>query len=605
MKLTLTICLIQIFGGNNTESKNLTKRFLILNLNEVIKLQKESCEAFERFISLYVNTHKSVGNIAFYFFVRYRLKLKFGVFFAICALLISAEVMGQRTNISYDSLYTIMSAVGPDSAHLGVAVAGIGDWNRDGYDDVAAGVYWTATRSEVRIFFGGDLMDSTPDFTLPRPSVENWFIKYFGWSVASAGDVNGDGYPDVIVGAPFSDWWDMAFAGAAFIYLGGEDPDTLYDIFLAEPGWYYTFGQSVASAGDVNRDRYDDVVVGAPDDDMYATGRTFIYFGGDPMDPVWDVRIEGDTGMGLGWSVASAGDVNRDGYDDVVIGSFRPGVDPFPGYACVLLGGEDMDSVPDLVLSGTQAFDYFGSAVSGEDLNGDGFSDLIIGAEGAERIYIYMGSTTPDTVPDFIIVGGDECPGNGYSLAGAGDMNKDSFGDFVTAGEGVSVCIQVHYGNTEFDTVPDALFTEVRELAHVSSAGDVNRDGYDDIIVGESWYAPGKIYVLSTQMVGIEEYGDSRPQPYFFRNYPNPFSQFTEIRYSVPPNTPVWLTIYDSTGRLIKPLISGEARTGVNRTVWSGKDNLGRPVPSGIYFLRLKAGDLSEARKVLFLRKRG
>lgn len=336
---------------------------------------------------------------------------------------------------------------------------------------------------------------------------------------------------------------------------------------------------------------------------MYATGRAFIYFGGDPMDTLWDIWIEGDTCVGLGWSVASAGDVNGDGYPDVVIGSFRPAGDPFPGYACVLFGGEDMDSVPDLVLPGFKAYDHFGSAVSGGDLNGDGFSDLIIGADGDDRIYIYMGGTTPDSIPDFVIEGGDECPGIGCKLATAGDVNGDGFSDFVAAGQAVSVCVQVHYGGTEFDTVPDALFREVRQSARVSSAGDVNGDGYDDIIVGAPRYVPGKIYILTTQRVGIEEAQLCQPQGNLFYNYPNPFSRSTEIRYWVPSNTPVRLTIYDSTGRLVKSLISGETRRGANRIVWSGRDDLGRLVPSGIYFLHLKAGDFGGMRKVVCLRK--
>ncbi len=173
---------------------------------------------------------------------------------------------------------------------------------------------------------------------LPRATSE-WVVEghernaSFGTSVASAGDVNGDGYDDVVVGAPL---YGPGDPGAAFLFLGSATgPSTAPDWAVWPHQAYASFGTSVASAGDVNGDGYDDVVIGAPFYGPDDGGAAFLFLGsatGLSATPDW-TTFGHQTNGELGTSVASAGDVNGDGYDDVVVGAplYGPGDLPVPG----------------------------------------------------------------------------------------------------------------------------------------------------------------------------------------------------------------------------------------------------------------------------------
>src|SRR5262245_5620949 len=166
------------------------------------------------------------------------------------------------------------------------------------------------------------------------------------------------------------------------------------------------FGAAVSSAGDVNGDGFSDWLVG---DDGYNShqGRAYLYLGGKNLSP------NGTTAPYLtftgqnpndhfGYSVASAGDVNGDGYSDVLVGALNysaSGVNA--GRVYLYLGGPSMDNVPDLVLTGETTFSYFSTSMAAVgDLNGDGFGDFMVGAPGFAsdrgRIYVYYGSAAPD-----------------------------------------------------------------------------------------------------------------------------------------------------------------------------------------------------------------
>jgi hypothetical protein len=138
------------------------------------------------------------------------------------------------------------------------------------------------------------------------------YLQY-GWSVATAGDVNGDGYSDVIVGVPE---WDSGFAnvGAAFAYYGG--PNGLFGVNWARVGTQALaeFGYQVAPAGDVNGDGFDDVIVGERlwDGGQTNEGRALIFLGGPgglAATAAWTVEGN-EAGAEFGWTVATAGDVN-------------------------------------------------------------------------------------------------------------------------------------------------------------------------------------------------------------------------------------------------------------------------------------------------------
>jgi hypothetical protein len=236
----------------------------------------------------------------------------------------------------------------------------------------------------------------------------------FGQSVASAGDVNGDGYSDVIVGAPGYDDGANSDEGRAFVYHGSASglsaspnstPDDANQTFAK-------FGYSVASAGDVNGDGYSDVIIGAYGYGIGANpgeGGAFVYHGsaaGLSASPnsTHDDADQNDARFGV--SVACAGDVNGDGYSDVIVGApgYNDGANSDEGKAFVYHGSAtglsaSPDSTPD---DANQTGASFGISVAcAGDVNGDGYSDVIIGAhlyDGVNsnegRAFVYHGSAT-------------------------------------------------------------------------------------------------------------------------------------------------------------------------------------------------------------------
>jgi len=159
-------------------------------------------------------------------------------------------------------------------------------------------------------------------FTFNNPTLASG--DRFGISVASAGDVNGDGFADVIVGAWANDAGG-ADAGRAYVYFGGPAADATPDLALTGAAANDSFGYSVASAGDVNGDGFADLLVGAYGSDAGGAdaGRAYVYFGGPAADATPDLTLTGAAANDVfGYSAASAGDVNGDGFDDIMVGAF-------------------------------------------------------------------------------------------------------------------------------------------------------------------------------------------------------------------------------------------------------------------------------------------
>src|SRR5262245_6554810 len=328
----------------------------------------------------------------------------------------------------------------------------------------------------------------------------------FGCSVSLTGDVNGDGYPDVIIGADHNDAGG-ADAGRAYIYFGGPNADQVADRILTGAAAGDLFGHTVASAGDVNGDGYADVIVGAHQNSAGGSnaGRAYVFYGGPSADNVADLTFTGKAGGDfLGEAVSGAGDVNGDTYADLIVGArLNDAGGANAGRAYVYYGGPSADNGPDLTLTGAVGGDEFGTSVaSAGDVNGDGKADVIVGAPlndagGADagRAYVFYGGTSPDNVQDLTFTGLVAGDALGSSVSGAGDVNRDGKSDLIVGAYAHDVGplqnvghAYIFYGGPGADSVADKTMSGVSGFddfgISVGSAGDVNGDGDADVIVG-------------------------------------------------------------------------------------------------------------------------
>ncbi|MBL0108075.1 MAG: FG-GAP repeat protein [Ignavibacteria bacterium] len=406
------------------------------------------------------------------------------------------------------------------SAQLGFSVATAGDVNGDGASDVIIGANlydFNFINNRGRIFVfnsSGGRLPSAPNSTRDGSQAD----ANFGWSVSTAGDVNGDGYSDVIIGAPLYDG-GQTDEGKCYAYLGSASGISATAIWAEESD--HTggqFGISVSTAGDMNGDGYADVIAGGNylDNGQLDEGRALVYLGySGGLRTTAEVIYENNQGFSqFGYSVATAGDINGDGFSDVICGAYNyDNPSSNEGAAFVYLGSAiGMSASSNWNAEGNQVSANFGYSVStAGDVNGDGYSDVIVGAynfdngqtqEGAA--FVFHGSANGlSTFSSWNAEGNQASAEFGNSVSTAGDVNGDGYSDVIVGAflydngqtdEGISF---VYYGSASglsltSNWTAEGNQADARYGFSLSTAGDVNGDGYSDVIIGDPYFDNGQ-----------------------------------------------------------------------------------------------------------------
>lgn len=414
-----------------------------------------------------------------------------------------------------------------------------------------------------------------------------------GYSVSYAGDVNGDGIDDVIIGAPSVTPGGRTEAGACYVVFGSDSPlpnplelsslNGSNGFVIEGVAAFDKLGLSVSDTGDVNGDGLDDVIIGAFAAAVGPSGfagKAYVIFGKNSQsnfNSTFDLTtLDGDNGFvingeasynGTGLSVSTAGDINGDGFDDILVGAPYADTmgngDTNNGRIYVILGNNTGfaaelnvsnisggDGTTGFVINGVSQDDFAGAEVSNAgDVNNDGFDDIIIGVKdvdyfrfGVEDIgssYVVFGkddSLSPFTNPlelsaldgnnGFAILGVDSFDRAGKSVSAAGDINGDGIADLLVGASGANPTNStstgagyVVYGKNEsFAPVFDLYYLTANHgtvlrgeslndlLGYsISQAGDLNADGVDDLIVGARGVDSfsGRSYVVFGNTLGL------------------------------------------------------------------------------------------------------
>lgn len=506
------------------------------------------------------------------------------------------SAVGGIQKVNAPTLQVLFSRYGNESGDVyrffGNSLTGVDDQNGDGYDDVLIANIFETT---AYLYLGGSPMDTVPAMVFHRDD------PGFAVQVVKLGNVTGNGKTGFAI----------VSGSGVYIYEGGK-MDTVPLTMLPIYGY-------VTGVGDVNGDGYADVLVSQPWWNNNQ-GKAWLYFGGNAIDTIPDWIVTGNSvGDWFGVEIAGGGDLNHDGFKDFVIGAWGRSVNG--AYSKVYYGGSTVSETPRICFSQSKLTQRLGVPFLLNDLNGDLLDELCFTSSSDTCIYLYYGKDSMTTAPDLKLRGSPYTEFVPGMVASLGDVNGDGYNDFALGtptswnrlGE-VLVYLGGPMMKGDYAIGWTGFYGPWEGTGQVVSwCGDVNHDSLNDIMF--SSYDPnfptrnGKVDIFAGDralVVGVKEKTTTTEGPSdldLMQNYPNPFNPSTEIVYSSNTSQPLSLKIYNIRGQLVKTIFQNMIHgNGQHSVKWDGRDQMGTLVASGVYISRLESPTKSISRKMLIVR---
>ncbi len=405
------------------------------------------------------------------------------------------------------------------------------DLNGDGIADLVAGSsfadpYGMTDAGSVTIYLSEDnvSMNETIVVNGTHPG------DLFGWAVANAGDLDGDGFADLAVGAPLADPNGHADAGNVTIVYGGPGFSGSAGAWINSTNDGEELGYSLAAGGDINRDGMSDLIVGAPfanANGLPSSGRAYVFYGGSPLNGVAGKTFSGEAaGDNFGWSVAGNVSVDGDTSTDMVVGAPTHKVGGIATGAAYVIRNVIRANPSINVVNGKLAGDKLGFSVTTLiDMNGDTYGDIAVGAPynddngtDAGEVSVLYGSSKFNTDVDLTAMGQGESEHLGWALA-SGAFHEDGFTDLLVGAPDSDLNTTstgrayAYFGGPTPDTYPDIVLVPDAGAVYfggsVAVGGNITGDSAPDFAVGDPQFTPagltnaGRAYIYEGLLVEI------------------------------------------------------------------------------------------------------